>query len=94
MSEQLSVEIQPRTFGGLLLILGGLLLLGYVIFMAYGLFNGTVDVIPIGEDPAYSPQTSLLLGVILQVGTLGILMVAAAILLRYGIEILQKPSQP
>ena len=90
----MSIEIQPRQFIGYLLIVLGLILLGYIVFLGLGLFFGTIDVIAIeGKDYPLTQETALFLGVLIQIGVLAILVVASSLLTKFGIQIAIKQRE-
>lgn len=82
----MSIQVNPRQVVGYILIAIGLLLLGYTIFMAIGLFSGTIEVIQVGEE-IISASNSLLLGVMIQIGMLAIMLIGSSFLIKYGIQV-------
>jgi len=86
--DSLSIELQSKQVVGYVLIVIGLLLVGYIVFMANGLFSGSIDILDLAESfSSVDPETRLMAGVIIQIGMLGILVVAAMILIKYGLQI-------
>jgi len=84
------IEVTPKTIFGYAIFCVGLFLLVYVAFTCFMLANGTMEPLKIEiEGNLMSEETTVLLGIFVQIGMYGILMFASSILMRVGLSLLR-----
>lgn len=92
-----TVELNLSMIFGLALMLMGLVILCIVAFSAYQLATGAFQPLQVGytqtDGYTITRETSLLLGILLQVGMFAVLVGAAYTFMRFGLPLVQRKAK-
>jgi uncharacterized membrane protein YjgN (DUF898 family) len=93
-----TVELNLSSIFGVFLLVIGIVVLGIVAVSAYLLSNGTLQPLQVAYkaqigNVTISPETSLLFGILLQIGMFAVLVGVAYTVMRFGAMLIQRKEK-